>query len=49
MDTAGAGDTFVSAFSVACEEGNGIGVCMNFATRAVSINVRRMGAQAGTP
>jgi len=49
VDTTGAGDTFVGAFAVACAEGNGIGACLNFATRAASINVQRMGAQAGIP
>jgi len=35
VDATGAGDTFVCAFSVACADGNGIGVYMNFATRGL--------------
>jgi len=38
----GAGDMFVGAFATACAEGDGIGYCLNFATRAASINVRRL-------
>jgi len=49
VDTTGAGDTFIGAFAVACAEGNDIGHCLNFATRAASISVQRMGAQAGIP
>ncbi|CAZ79936.1 unnamed protein product [Tuber melanosporum] len=49
VDTTGAGDAFVGAFAVARVEGNDVGQSLNFATRAASIKVQNMGAQAGIP
>jgi len=49
MDTTGAGDTFIGAFSVALCEGRPIDEAIAFAQRAASISVTRPGAMAAMP
>ena len=49
MDTTGAGDTFSGAVCVALSEGKSLIEAAQFATRACSLAVQRMGAMAGIP
>ncbi len=49
IDTTGAGDTFTGALCVALAEGKSLLEAAQFATRACSLAVQRMGAMAGIP
>lgn len=49
LDTTGAGDTFIGAFAVARQEGQGIDEAVRFAQRAAAISVTRAGAMASMP
>ena len=49
VDTTGAGDTFIGAFSVALCEGQAMADAIAFAQRAASISVTRPGAMAAMP
>ncbi len=48
-DTTAAGDVFNGALAVAISEGMGLKEAVDFANRAASISVTRMGAQASAP
>jgi ribokinase len=49
VDTTAAGDVFNGALAVAISEGQNIMNAVNFANKAASISVTRMGAQASAP
>ena len=49
VDTTAAGDVFNGALAVAISEGKNIVDAVNFANKAASISVTRMGAQASAP
>jgi ribokinase len=49
IDTTGAGDVFNGALAVALAEGMSYKDAVHFATKAASISVMRLGAQAATP
>ncbi len=49
VDTTAAGDTFSGALAVAISEKMGWGQAIQFAVKAASISVTRMGAQASVP
>ena len=49
VDTTAAGDVFSGALAVALTEGRALGEAVAFASRAASISVTRMGAQASAP
>lgn len=49
VDTTAAGDVFNGALAVAISEGQDIVSAVNFANKAASISVTRMGAQASAP
>lgn len=49
VDTTGAGDTFNGAFAVAISEGKSIEDALEFANKAASLSVRKLGAQGGMP
>lgn len=49
VDTTAAGDVFNGALAVAISEGKNIMDAVNFANKAASISVTRMGAQASAP
>ena len=49
VDTTAAGDTFSGAITVAITEGMGWENAVQFAVRAASISVTRMGAQSSVP
>lgn len=49
VDTTAAGDVFNGALAVAISEGQDIVTAVNFANKAASISVTRMGAQASAP
>ncbi len=49
VDTTAAGDVFNGALAVAISEGKDIEDAVNFANKAASISVTRMGAQASAP
>lgn len=49
IDTTAAGDVFNGALAVAISEGKNIMDAVNFANKAASISVTRMGAQASAP
>jgi ribokinase len=49
VDTTAAGDVFNGALAVALAEGKDWQSCLDFACRAASISVTRMGAQASAP
>lgn len=49
VDTTGAGDTFIGAFAVALQEGQGTDAAATFAQRAAAISVTRQGAMASMP
>ena len=49
VDTTAAGDVFNGALAVALTEGRPLAVAVNFAAKAASVSVTRMGAQASAP
>jgi len=49
VDTTAAGDVFNGALAVAISEGKNIADAVNFANKAASVSVTRMGAQASAP
>jgi ribokinase len=49
VDTTAAGDVFNGALAVAISEGQDIVSAVNFANKAASVSVTRMGAQASAP
>ena len=49
VDTTAAGDVFTAALAVAISEGKDVLEAVNFANRAASISVTRLGAQASAP
>ena len=49
LDTTAAGDVFNGALAVAISEGKELEEAVDFANRAASISVTRMGAQASAP
>lgn len=49
VDTTGAGDTFIGAFTVALSEGKPVAEAMRFASRAASLAVTKRGAQQAVP
>ena len=49
IDTTAAGDVFTGALAVAISEGRSLEVAIDFANKAASISVTRMGAQASAP
>ncbi len=49
VDTTAAGDVFNGALAVALSEGQGMKEAVNFANKAASISVTKMGAQASAP
>lgn len=49
VDTTAAGDVFNGALAVAISEGKGLKEAVEFANKAASISVTRMGAQASAP
>ncbi|RQP22914.1 ribokinase [Albitalea terrae] len=49
VDTTGAGDTFIGAFAVALQEGQGTDSAAAFAQRAAALSVARHGAMASMP
>lgn len=49
IDTTAAGDVFNGALAVSLSESNGIVAAVNFANKAASISVTRMGAQSSAP
>ena len=49
VDTTGAGDTFVGAFSAAWSRGEPIRAAIAFAQRAAAFSVQQRGAQASMP
>jgi len=49
VDTTAAGDVFNGALAVAISEGKELKDAVDFANRAASISVTRMGAQASAP
>lgn len=49
VDTTGAGDTWVGAFSVAIMEGKGMEEAVRFATKASAVAVTKPGAVGGIP
>jgi len=49
VDTTAAGDVFNGALAVALTEGQPLAEAVRFATKAASISVTRMGAQASAP
>jgi len=49
VDTTAAGDVFNGAIAVALSEGKDLREAVDFANKAASISVTRMGAQASAP
>ena len=49
MDTTGAGDCFVGAFSVALSEGQALEDALHFANIAASLSVQKLGASSSMP
>jgi ribokinase len=49
VDTTAAGDVFNGALAVACTEGASLSDACQFAVRAASLSVRRLGAQCSMP
>ncbi len=49
IDTTAAGDVFNGALAVAISEGKDLEEALEFANKAASISVTRMGAQASAP
>ena len=49
VDTTGAGDTFCGALAASLVRGESIDAAINFAVKAASITVTKLGAQSGMP